>query len=886
MNNFRCDDCSHSFAVPGQNMPMVIEGGCPECGGHARPEPDQPSPTHGDGDGSVRNLVDPYTGDDSGGNPMQEGILGTTDGGFQNAMKRDESFASVRTPPTEWMNPMRIHPHASNQTPQMPWQFEVEEVAEPGMDNDDAEAKMNKDAGLLGTALGLGSMLIPGAGLGAAALRMAAPTLMRAAVGQGIGAAAKGLLGGGGAPSMPPQTDPGQFPSGLETPQAAPQAPVGAPGGSDWFSPTASAGPDLPGGGTPGDGPKDTEDPERVDPHEKNDGDNKDWQKDVSVNGMGGTDSPHGLDEHTPGLESLQMLLPLVVHYAESPDSAMEHPLLAALHDLLGQEGHLEGPDDHEGALKIIQMIKGDGGSEADKSENELPKAEDVEGEGQSEDQTNQPSKTAADHQGPHSPDQVAAVAQKLVDEHGYPPDLAMQTANDPTNPLGAQILAEITRGDLPSPDVTQPQPTQEEAPPGDTMPMPGMTAPPPGQFGTPTSSFDMGREPYDLPGGGQGQSFNCPNCHEGQMNTDTGECYRCGYTYPYDGGEVLDGHSDPHAWARDMGVPSMNSDWGPRHQGAHDHTDTGLNPQGVPAADQLQQQDPAQQQDSSGAWQTDDGQPLIVGEQYELRTPGVDIPDIVRVKAVKPDAVTLEFTGAYELGFAKEITRQEFNVMGYTISHVRGDEPEADSPIESQAPGLPEESSFGREDSHEAKVAWTIKEAFMPGGGGAPGGQCQQCGGPLQPTGECAGCERGAQAPGAGITPPQPAVPQGPQGGRPADPNTVNAQNPNLGVPGLAPGGANASRPPQSFSSVTTDPETGIQLDAEAQATIARLMRNAANDPKGDMDPKTAGAAFTPNEQRALIDEEGVARNADKLDLSNTHYQAKRDVSADAFLW
>jgi 8-oxo-dGTP diphosphatase len=77
----------------------------------------------------------------------------------------------------------------------------------------------------------------------------------------------------------------------------------------------------------------------------------------------------------------------------------------------------------------------------------------------------------------------------------------------------------------------------------------------------------DMRGDEYALPSGGHGQFYSCPNCG-GQMNTETGECYRCGYTYGYDGGEVLDGHSSPHAWARDMQVPSFNGDWGPRHQG------------------------------------------------------------------------------------------------------------------------------------------------------------------------------------------------------------------------------------------------------------------------------------------------------------------------------
>ncbi len=47
----------------------------------------------------------------------------------------------------------------------------------------------------------------------------------------------------------------------------------------------------------------------------------------------------------------------------------------------------------------------------------------------------------------------------------------------------------------------------------------------------------------------------------------------------------------------------------------------------------------------------------------------------------------------------------------------------------------------------------------------------------------------------------------------------------------------------------------------------------------------KTAGRYFSPNEQRALINEDGEARNLDKLSLEGTHY--KQEDSADPhFLW
>src|SRR6476661_6989463 len=87
-----CADCDHTFLLTPDGATQSVA--CPQCGGQ-RLERDQPSPTHSDGD--LRNMVDPSTGLDQGGNPLQEGVWAQTDGGWQPRNKRDESFASVRT---------------------------------------------------------------------------------------------------------------------------------------------------------------------------------------------------------------------------------------------------------------------------------------------------------------------------------------------------------------------------------------------------------------------------------------------------------------------------------------------------------------------------------------------------------------------------------------------------------------------------------------------------------------------------------------------------------------------------------------------------------------------------------------------------------------------
>jgi hypothetical protein len=40
----------------------------------------------------------------------------------------------------------------------------------------------------------------------------------------------------------------------------------------------------------------------------------------------------------------------------------------------------------------------------------------------------------------------------------------------------------------------------------------------------------------------------------------------------------------------------------------------------------------------------------------------------------------------------------------------------------------------------------------------------------------------------------------------------------------------------------------------------------------------RTAGAKYTPTEQREFINESGTARNRDKLNLAGTHYEDEID--------
>jgi hypothetical protein len=94
-----------------------------------------------------------------------------------------------------------------------------------------------------------------------------------------------------------------------------------------------------------------------------------------------------------------------------------------------------------------------------------------------------------------------------------------------------------------------------------------------------------------------------------------------------------------------------------------HDH----VNPEGVPSADQIGQDDAARDI-NPGSWADQEGNPLKVGSQYEMYSARYDIPDVVQITAIKPDSVEYNLTGAYNLGHRTEVTKQEADMDGLTF--------------------------------------------------------------------------------------------------------------------------------------------------------------------------------------------------------------------------
>lgn len=171
--------------------------------------------------------------------------------------------------------------------------------------------------------------------------------------------------------------------------------------------------------------------------------------------------------------------------------------------------------------------------------------------------------------------------------------------------------------------------------------------------------------------------------------------------------------------------------------------------------------------------WLDEGGSPLKVGQEYEMYSKNYDIPDLVRIEAIKPDSIVYTLTGEFGLEHSSELTKEEARLEGETFK-----------PTDQGDQGAPDDGSL--EQNNDDNTGFT--------------GTGQR-----------------------DLTQPDSVV--------------SNYQNP----------------------------------------ALEWLMAGVE---------KTAGANFTPMEQRALIEESGMARNSDLLDLVGTHYIQDADDDQFTFGW
>ncbi len=966
-----CPNC-HFVVTPGE---AAVQGVCPNC---ERPFRGQPSPTQSEM--AMRNMPAPGEAD-TGGNPLQEGILGGQDGGWANRQKRDESYASVQKDiepdievPAEIVDvippePGSIRPDKKRMDKQA---FDLVDTVKD-VASDVALPVAGGAAGFLvggpvgaaaGAAAGAGAgNLMQGDDLGEAAMGSLPYAIPGGIAGLGAkamsGAAAKAAAGGstrGGIGSLMksawgPAKNMILYNSLHDTllgdggggGGVMPSAPSGGPGmvqPGSYYSRT-SVQFDSPGSQSivPG---VSSNDPEKVDTKEENDGDHKrDLHVGPDVNGIGGTDTgPDGLfAPDSEGLNQLATLLPKVLEYALSDTPGSDDPDLQRLHEALEAEhpGYMNDASDDHGQRLVMMVLKGDQGDDLlqDNDEPHDPVAEHQAtalppgldpalqispvlntcprcggnldpstercpqcaiGNADHRPQPTNPdfshpqqmmvSKTSADSQGPHTDEQKALVAQYLQDQGRVDEIPAMIL--EPYK--YADELSEIIGSDTPPQDVGAqgPPPPVDPSQQG-AMPVPGMSAPPGGGPGPGASPMMAAVLKYA--GRVDGLAPKCPNC----------ESHSTGYTSPADG--KCGCKACGHHWNADPLIEDKT---------AAGHPDAPTeNPLGVPLADAVQPEDPEGMQDSSHSWVDQSGEPLKVGQSYEMHSANYDIPDQVRIDAVKPDSIEYTITGEYGMEHRTELSHEEAQLEDLTFvpsdpggpGEINEDGADLDQNMDDIGRPSPGMDQTDLSTPHVQMAAVTsgqiaadvvttekIKDGTIttaklgespprtadfddingPNGPNVdpplPTPNCPYCGlnalqyrgepslGPLHPDGayDCANCHNTVS----------PEEMQAKLTGTPTPNEPWNNEDPLE---------QQFNQPPVDHPLGATG-STNDEPHLEADNWLAQEI------------VKEGGAKFTPYEQRDFIDESGMARNSDKLDLMGTHYEAS-EIS-DQFLF
>jgi hypothetical protein len=535
----------------------------------------------------------------------------------------------------------------------------------------------------------------------------------------------------------------------------------------------------------------------------------------------------------------------------------------------------------------------------------------------------------SANHQGPVTPEQIAAVQQYLIQEGRV--DEVPNVPLDPGNPEYAKILAEIQNNPMNPPTVTpeeqtQPPPPQPAAPGG--MPVPGMA---PGEAGgqpmQPMSSFlpdfantpledfmnggtvpdDLGRrlreaecpkcgglEPGEASGAADVCSCNppfnrhkrtaadniaprCPRCGSGTTGMvgdkdHNARCHSCQNVWKI--GDLVSDESYGQTSIAKVAINEEHQHGGPNEQ---------ANPIGVPAAEQQGQQNQGGDEDSSLTWQDSTGAPLKAGQQYEMINPSFSLPDLVRVERVKPDGIDVTLLGTYAndpsqqdpnmLTSSTPISKQDMEMQQLSFQPVNqtADDRNNEPPPGSQAPGLAQVPPSGQTtDEHSAQEPEMMAHSSVDP-------DCPRCGHmeytssmitPEATEHSCFRCGHDWVTEEKDDT--QIGVGQGEDWSNPSAEWLREDDN----AEDLSPRQAGMMHAGQQSRNLGDIAEKDGRL---------RAVKEYLDSEKQEHRQRLAGKSFTRKEQRELIDEDGVARNADLLSLEGTHYKARYDETGKA---
>jgi hypothetical protein len=538
----------------------------------------------------------------------------------------------------------------------------------------------------------------------------------------------------------------------------------------------------------------------------------------------------------------------------------------------------------------------------------------------------------SANHQGPITPEQIAAVQQLLIKQHRV-----HEVPNVPLNPGDyAKEMSEIQQVPNVAPQVPQGEQTSPPAPamggaPGG-MPMPGMGGEAGGAPMQPMSHIAA-----------DNVAGRCPNCNSAStgMLMDEGGHQRC--------------HSCGNIWKNDDAFTDKSVNKETRVAAPAEATPDQTqdpNPSSAPAAERHHPRDIENEQDSSLTWKDVEGQPLQAGQEYEMHSNKWEVPDIVRIERVKPDGLDVSILGTFSnednsLTAQTSISHEEAQLENLTFTRSpenadqRGEVPPgAQTPGDQQIPpsgqttdevanSTQQQVSSVQDNDHyfggvgaAAKALSAMQQEYGPQKGEHVfnallekrrqsmvteadirqaemlAAQAQSTGNVVQSLSEIPEPVDDDTCPKCGNLRIESSM---------SSPTTImhdcfrcghvwesRDEMPDYGGAGEArswvmessgPGGDDFFGEMERARAMAASGQMGSRnlSDIAAKDTRMQQIGEYLSSQASERQERIAGKHFTPSEQRALIDEDGHARNSDMLQLQGTHYRTRYDFTGKA---
>ena len=286
-------------------------------------------------------------------------------------------------------------------------------------------------------------------------------------------------------------------------------------------------------------------------------------------------------------------------------------------------------------------------------------------------------SKVATDHQGPHTKEQFIAVAE-LLEEEGREDEIVemLREPRDYSEELakiqGVQPLT--TDAEFDSQSNTPPVPAQEGAAPNQGMPVPPMGGPAAG--GAPGGGMQMGASMLKaaFKYSADNVAGKCPKCkgHSTKMIRQDGKCkcHSCGHTWidkhfePSDGDSSNSSTTASYLSFNDLSAPDIDS---------HDFDDF----------DDIEEGHSSETQ----SWKDSNGEPLVEGQEYSMKSKKSDLDDRVRIVKINPDSIKITINDRPK---EEELTLDDIHSEGHEFAPLKGDNSDNPHGIEENPDGKP----------------------------------------------------------------------------------------------------------------------------------------------------------------------------------------------------